>query len=309
MSNVLPRDQQIEVLHDLVEGNTLRSTARLTDVHRTTIMRLMVDFGRKCKAFMDQQFRNLTLAHVEVDEIWTFVEKKQGRLTPEQKQERFDIGDVYLWTCLDQETKLVPSFVVGKRSADNARRLMVDLSHRLTMPKPHQSDPHRYQSGGYLRITPISSDGFSAYPEAVDLAFGPYVKYGQIIKDYRNADQPGRYAPPEMVGTERKGIFGIREDEERSICTSHVERHNLTIRTLMKRFTRLSLGFSKKLANLEAACAMFLAYYNFCWRTRDVEEGRNRLPAAMAAAVVDTLWSFEELFDRVMDGGNQAIAA
>ena len=111
-----------------------------------------------------------------------------------------------------------------------------------------------------------------------------------------------------MVGTERKGIFGITEQEERSICTSHVERHNLTIRTLMKRFTRLSLGFSKKLANLEAACAMFLAYYNFVWRTRDVEEGRNRLPAAMAAGVVDTLWSFADLFDAVM-GTPQALMA
>ena len=147
------------------------------------------------------------------------------------------------------------------------------------------------------------------YPEAVDLAFGPYAKYGQIIKDYRNADQPGRYAPPEMVGTERKGIFGITEQEGRSMCTSHVERHNLTIRTLMKRFTRLSLGFSKKLENLEAACAMFLAYYNFVWRTRDAAEGRTRLPAAMAAGVVDTLMTFEELFDRVMGSASQAIAA
>jgi len=220
MSNVLSREKQIEVLHHLVEGNTLRSTARLTGVHRTTIMRLMAQLEKACRAYMDRHFRNLTLNHVEVDEIWTFVEKKQGRLTPEEKAERFDVGEVYLWTALDQETKLVPSSVVGKRSADNARRLMVDLSHRLTMPKPHQSDPHDYQSGGYLHITQISRDGFSGYPEAVDLAFGPYVEYGQIIKDYRNAGQPGRYAPPEMVGTERKGIFGIRESEERSICTS-----------------------------------------------------------------------------------------
>ena len=111
-----------------------------------------------------------------------------------------------------------------------------------------------------------------------------------------------------MVGTERRGDIRDTEDEERSICTSHVERHNLTIRTLMKRFTRLSLGFSKKLENLEAACAMFLAYYNFVWRTRDVKQGRTRLPAAMAAGVVKTLWSFEDLFDRVM-GGRYAIAA
>ena len=157
-------------------------------------------------------------------------------------------------------------------------------------------------------MTQISSDAFAAYPEAVDLAFGPYAKYGQIIKDYRNADQPGRYAPPEMIATERRAIFGIRENEKRTICTSHVERHNLTIRTLMKRFTRLSLGFSKKLENLEAACAVFLAYYNFCWRTRDVVEGRTRLPAAMAAGVTGRLWSFAELFDAVM-AGSYAIAA
>ncbi len=308
MANRLPRSKQIEVLHHLVEGNTLRSTSRLTGVHRTTIMKLMVDFGRKCKVFMDARLRRLTMKHVEVDEIWTFVEKKQARLTPEEKADCHDIGDVYLWTCLDNETKLVASFLVGKRSADNARKLMVDLSKRVVFPKPHQSDDHAFQTGSYIYVTQISTDGFAGYPEAVDLAFGPYVKYGKIIKDYRNSNQPGRYAPPEMVGTDRKGIFGIREDEERSICTSHVERHNLTIRTLMKRFTRLSLGFSKKLENLEAACAMFLAYYNFVWRTRDVIEGRTRLPAAMAAGVVNTLWSFEDLFDAVR-GEGYAIAA
>ena len=107
-----------------------------------------------------------------------------------------------------------------------------------------------------------------------------------------------------MVGSERKGIFGINESEERTICTSHVERHNLTIRTLMKRFTRLSLGFSKKLANLEAAVAIFLAYYNFCWGTHDANAGRTRLPAAMAASVTENPMSFEDLFDAVM--GNAA---
>jgi IS1 family transposase len=309
MANHLPRDKQIEVLHHLVEGNTLRSTARLTGVHRTTIMHLLVSFGRRCKAYLDARLRNLTLEHVEVDEIWTFVGKKQGRLTDEEKAECHDIGDVYLWTALDKDTKLVASFLVGKRSADNARRLMVDLRGRLTMPRPHQSDPHAYQAGGYVHITQISTDGFQAYPEAVDLAFGPYAKYGTIIKDYRNATQPGRYAPPEMVGTERRGVFGIREDEEWSICTSHVERNNLTIRTLLKRFTRLSLGFSKKLENLEAACAVFVAYYNFVWRTRQPDGvGRMRLPAAMMAGVTDRLMSFEELFDAVM-GDGYAIAA
>jgi IS1 family transposase len=297
MANHLPREKQIEVLHHLVEGNTLRSTTRLTGVHRSTIMKLMVKFGTACKGYMDAQLRGLALRHVEVDEIWTFVQKKQARLEVEEKAECFDMGDVYLWTALDQDTKLIASFVVGKRSADNARKLMVDLRGRMNMPGPRQSD----RTGTYVQITQISTDGFPGYPEAVDLAFGPYAKYGQIIKDYRNADQPGRYAPPEMTGTKRKGIFGIRnESEKRSICTSHVERHNLTIRTLMKRFTRLSLGFSKKLANLEAAVAGFLAYYNFCWRTHDALQKRTRLPAAMAAGVTDGLMSFEELFDKVM---------
>jgi IS1 family transposase len=300
MCNVLKPDRQKRVLYLLVEGNSIRSAERLTGVHRDTICRLVVRFGRGCKRLLDAQLRGLTLRHVEIDEIWTFVGKKQGRLTPVEKAECYDVGDVYLWTCLDKYTKLVPTFVVGKRSADNARKLMVDLSHRLVMPKPHDSDPHAYQAGGFIRITQISTDGFAAYPEAVDLAFGPYAKYGQIIKDYRNATQPGRYAPPEMVGTERKGVYGIPESEERTICTSHVERHNLTIRTLMKRFTRLSLGFSKKLENLEAACAMFLAYYNFCWRTRypdySGKPGKRRPPAAMLAGVTDHVWKFDELF-------------
>ena len=308
MANILPREKQIEVLHHLVEGNTLRSTARLTGVHRTTIMNLMVKFGQACRQYMDARLRGLTVRHVECDEIWTFVGKKQGQLTPEEKTHCYDVGDVYLWTAIDQDTKLVPSFVVGKRSADNARKLMKDLAGRLVMPKPHQSDPHGYQAGGYLHITQISTDAFKGYPEAVDLAFGPYAKYGTIEKDYRNADQPGRYAPPEIVATKRRGVYGMNEGDLWSICTSHVERHNLTIRTLMKRFTRLSLGFSKKLENLEAAVAMFLAYYNFVWRTYDVAAERKRLPAAMAAGVVNRLMSFEDLFDAVM-GDGYAMAA
>jgi hypothetical protein len=198
--------------------------------------------------------------------------------------------------------------VVGKRSADNARRLMMDLASRLVMPTPHDTDSHAWRPESSIYITQISTDGFAAYPEAVDLAFGGHAKYGQIVKDYRNATMT--YTPSEMVGAERTGIFGIREDEERTICTSHVERHNLTIRTLMKRFTRLGLGFSKKLENHEAACAMFLAYYNFCWRTRlPGESGRYRLPAAMAAGVVNELWDFERLYDEVAGSESQAIGS
>jgi IS1 family transposase len=298
MANVLPRERRIEVLHHLVEGNTLRSTNRLTGVHRTAIQDLLVDFGDRCQRLMDREFRGLNLTHLECDEIWTFVQKKQARLTVDEKAERHDIGDVYLWTALDAETKLVPSFVVGKRSADNARKLMVDLAGRLVMPNPHATDAHGYQDARRIYVTQISTDGFPGYPEAVDLAFAGRARYGQIIKEYKNATMA--YTPSEIVGTRRVGVTGINFHDERTICTSHVERHNLTIRTLLKRFTRLSLGFSKKLENLEAACAMFLAFYNFVWRTHQPEGGRLRRPAAMLAGVVDTLWSFENLYDEAM---------
>jgi len=301
MANVLPRERQISVLHHLIEGNALRSVTRLLGVHRTTSQNLLVDFGAKCKAFMDRELRGLTLNHVEIDEIWSFVGKKQARLTIDQKRERHDIGDVYVWYGIDQETKLAPAFIVGKRNADNARRLMMDVRKRLTIPKPHQSDARDYQTGGYRPVVQISTDGFAAYPEAVDLAFGPHAKFGTIVKDYRNATMP--YTPSEMVGTQRRGIFGINPDEVRSICTSHIERSNLTMRTLMKRFTRLSLGFSKKLANMEAACALFFAYYNWVWRSRfddnSGQSGRLRPTAAMMAGVTDRLWSFEDLFEAV----------
>ncbi len=186
---------------------------------------------------------------------------------------------------------------------DTARRLMADLASKVNRPNPHASDDHAFEQGEYRPALQVSTDGFAAYPEAVDLAFGAHVRYGQIIKDYRNAEQPGRYAPPEMIATERRSIRGI--ENLFTICTSHVERHNLTIRTFMKRFARLSLGFSKKFGNLKAAAAMFLAYYNYCWRPRFADNsgqrGRRRVPPAMAAGVTDRLWRLEDLHERVSE--------
>ena len=287
MANALPKHRQVSVLHHLCEGNTLRSTSRLTGVHRTTITNLMVRFGSHCKLLMDEKLRGLTLGHVQIDETWTYVLKKQARLTLEERAERSDIGDIYLWTCLDTETKLIATHLVGKRSADNARELL---------------DDHAYEQGSYQQIAQISTDAFPGYPEAVDLAFGPYAKYGQIIKNYRNASM--NYEPSEMIATERRGIAGIDPNELWTICTSHVERHNLTIRTFMKWFTRLSLGFSKKLENLQAALSGFLAYYNFCWRPRypdhSGQSGRLRPTPAMMAGVVSKRWHFEDLFDAAM---------
>ena len=255
-----------------------------------SVLRQLVWAGEHCQALMENRFTGLTLRHLETDEMWTFVLKKQSRLTVDERRERSDIGDIYLWYSIDQDTKLIPTFLLGKRSADNARRFMVDLRSRLTMPtlRPHDTDPHAFRRPGMTYATQISTDGFAPYPEAVDLAFGPYAKFGTIVKDYKNATLP--YTPSEIVGTKRRVVFGMNESEERSICTSHVERHNLTVRTFMRRFTRLALGFSKKLENLEAACALHLAYYNFCWRP-----GEMRITPAMAAGVVDTLWTFDQL--------------
>lgn len=283
----------------LTEGMSIRATERTTGLHRDTIMRLMVFFGEACQRFLDKRMQGLKLDHLQFDEQWTFVAKKQSRLKVEDRGRVHDQGDLYIWTCVDQETKLMPSFTVGKRSADNARRFMADVASRLEMPRPGGADRHNYIQGVYKPIVQISTDGFPAYPEAVDLAFGQYAKFGTIIKDYRNANMI--YTPSEMVGTKREGRRGIGQDEEYTICTSHVERLNGTQRVFLKRLNRLTLCFSKKLENLEAAFAMFAAYYNFCWQTREKgNSGRKRPTAAMMAGLETHVWSFNELFRAVL---------
>ena len=170
---------------------------------------------------------------------------------------------------------------------------------RLVRPKPHASDDHAFGVGHFRPIVQISTDGFAAYPEAVDLAFGPYAKFGTIIKEYRNASII--YTPSEMVGTKRTGRRGIGKGEERTICTSHVERLNGTQRLFLKRLNRLTYCFSKKLENLEAAFAMFAVYYNWTWRTRKPgKTGRKRPTAAMMAGLTDRIWTFDELFAEVL---------
>jgi IS1 family transposase len=279
MANFLSREEQLSVLHLLVEGASLRSITRLTGVHRTTAINLMVRVGAQLGEFMDERMRNLNLWHLECDEIWTFVRKKQHRLM-NQEVSNSSIGDQYLFVALDLETKLIPSWLLGKRTAENARALMADLASRIVAPPLFSREPRPQ----------ISTDGFNAYPNAVDMAFAGTVNYGVIIKDFQAAEQPGRYGPPEMTGAVRQVIAG--RIGRFSICTSHVERHNLSIRTFMRRFTRLALGFSKKFTNLEAAIALYLAYYNFCWM-------HSSLPGtpAMAARIAGHPWTLEELID------------
>jgi IS1 family transposase len=305
MARILAADKQRMALQMLVEGNSLRSVTRLTGIHRTTVMNLLVRFGGACRQFLDEEMQGLTLRHLQCDEMHTFVAKRQKNLTVDEKVERSDIGEIYLWYAVDTDTKLVPTFALGKRSADNARRFMCDLAGRLVTPNPHATDAHNFRPArAFQPVCQLSTDAFSGYAEAVDLAFGPYVRYGQISKEFRNADRkPGNYSPAEIVSTKRRGVWGIREDEIRSITTSHIERCNLTVRTLIKRFHRLSLGFSKKLDNLAAATALHFAAYNYTWRPRHTDysgqSGRLRVTPAMAADVTNRLWTFQMLFDEV----------
>jgi hypothetical protein len=163
----------------LVEGNSIRSTSGLTGCHKTTVLKVLVRYGEACQRFLDEQLRGLTLRHVECDEIWTFYGKKQARLTMEERALRHDVGDVYVWTAQDQDSRLIASHLVGKRTGDSARLFMLDLAGRLVWPTAHASDDHAFAQGTIKPIIQISSDAFAAYPEAVDLAFGRYAKSRQ----------------------------------------------------------------------------------------------------------------------------------
>jgi IS1 family transposase len=279
---VLPREMQLRVLHLLVEGTSLRSVTRLTRVHRTTVMKLMLRVGRACKRMMDLRMRKLELDHLQLDEIWTFCRKKQAHLTTDELADD-TIGDQYLFVALDERTKLIPSFVVGKRTGENTNAFLLDLAKRLVYPDPALT--------AVEDRTAISTDGWAAYPGAVDLAFADTVAHGVIIKSYADgAEQTGRYAPPEVTGTQRLPI--TKGLDPYSICTSHVERHNLTIRTFLRRFTRLALGFSKKKENLEAAIALYLCHYNFSRL-----HGTLRGTPAMRAGIAGHPWTLAELLE------------
>jgi IS1 family transposase len=272
MANVLPKEKQQAIIHLLVEGNSIRSIERLTNVHRDTIMRLAVKAGDKCKAFLNAWMRNLKLRHIQADEIWTYVGCKQHNLARAMVVNP-TLGDQFLYVAFDQDTKLIATYAIGKRSKEVTQAFMYDLADRIVTDMPQ-----------------LSTDGWQAYPNAVKNAFGDEIAYGQIIKDFAESPQPGRYGPPVMVASERRQITGLTDIDKFTICTSHVERNNLTIRHFIKRFTRLTLCFSKKLDNLAAAVALHVAYYNFCR-----VHGSLRITPAMAAGVTDHVWELDEL--------------
>ncbi|MGO8914710.1 MAG: IS1 family transposase [Stellaceae bacterium] len=234
-------------------------------------MRLLIEVGAGCAAIMDEKMRELPCRRVQVDEIWSFVGKKQRWVTPQDDRTR--VGDQWTFVALDPDTKLVPSYRVGKRSRSNAVAFMNDLSLRLA---------NRVQ---------LSSDALNTYVDAVERAFGADVDYGQAVKFYEAEPiGPGRYSPPRVVDQQKTVITG--EPDQDHISTSLVERQNLTMRMSMRRFTRLTNAFSKKIENLQAAVSLHFAHYNFVRVHKTL-----RVTPAMAAGVDNRLWSLEELVE------------
>jgi IS1 family transposase len=271
--NRLNLARRTQIISCLVEGNSIRSTERMTDTHRDTVMRLMVQAGEGSKALMDAEMRNLPCHRVQVDEIWGFVAKKQRQV--KEGDDRSQVGDQCTFVALDPDTKLVPSFRVGKRDLGTATAFMCDLSERLAS---------RVQ---------LSSDALAAYVSATEEAFGADVDYGQAVKFYE-ADPigPGRYSPPRVVRQEKEIITG--RPDEAHISTSLIERQNLTMRMSIRRFTCLTNAFSKKVENHKAAVALHFAHYNFVRLHQTI-----RCSPAMVAGVSRHLWPMEELVDRV----------
>jgi IS1 family transposase len=245
----------------------------MTDTHRDTVMRLLVEVGDGCKSLLDAEMRDLSCRRIQVDEIWAFVGKKQRQLTA--NDDRSQVGDQWTFVAIDPDTKLIPAHRVGKRDLPTATAFMTDLSERLA---------NRVQ---------LSSDALAAYVEATERAFGADVDYGQAVKFYdAEPAGAGRYSPPKVVRTEKEAIAG--NPDENHISTSLVERQNLTMRMSMRRFTRLTNGFSKKVDNHRAAVALHFAHYNFVRLHSTIE-----CTPAMAAGVSRHLWSMEELVSRV----------
>jgi IS1 family transposase len=269
--NRLSIAERARVVAALVEGNSLRSITRMTGVHRTTVMKLLADLGRACSIYQDQAFRNLPCKRLEVDEIWSFCGAKERNTTKATRAKGW--GDIWTWTSIDAETKLVPCWYVGNRNASAAFHFMHDLADRLA---------NRVQ---------LTSDGYLAYKPAVEAAFGTEIDFAQLVKTYGDPDQDraeARYSPGKCMGAKAAVITG--NPESRHISTSYVERQNLTMRMQMRRFTRLTNAFSKKVENHEHAVALHFMHYNFCRIHQTL-----RVTPAMQAGLSNHIWSLEEI--------------
>ncbi len=269
--NRLSLKDRTQILGCLVEGNSMRATARMCDVSFNTVSKLLIDVGAACYEYQDKTLRNLPCKRVQCDEIWSFCYAKEKNV-PEDKRGDFGVGDVYTWVAIDADTKLVPCWLVGKRDAEYAYGFIHDLSERLA---------NRIQ---------LSTDGHKAYVLAVEDAFGVGVDYAMLVKLYggSGANDERRYSPAECTGIMKRKIIG--NPVEKDVSTSFVERQNLTMRMAMRRFTRLTNAFSKKIENHAHAVALHYMYYNFGRIHKTL-----RVTPAMQAGISDHVWSLEEI--------------
>jgi len=266
----LTTDKKLAVLSALVEGNSIRSVSRMTGVDRNTITSLLLRTGDYCTDLMDGSMRNLHCGFIQADEIWCFVGKKDKRLRDGDSPE---LGSQWVFVAMDEETKLVPVYTVGKRTEETTWYFINELAERVS-----------------ARIQ-LTTDGFVFYNRHVEDAFGSEVDFAQLIKlhgQYGQHDTDAKYSPSPIVEVISKVRNGDPDPEH--ICTSHVERQNLTMRMQMRRFTRLTNAFSKKLTNLKAACALHFAHYNFCRVHSSL-----RVTPAMAAGVTNEIWPLQSL--------------
>ncbi len=273
--NKLSLKDQAQILNLLVEGNSMRATSRIADVSINTVTKLLVDVGSACLAYHDAAVRNITSKRVQCDEIWSFCYAKEKNVAPEHKGE-LGFGDVYTWTAIDADTKLAVGWLVGHRGQDYAETFIGDLASRLT---------------GRIQLT---TDGHGPYLGAVEKVFGGAIDYAMLVKIYESQGKQDqqRYSPAGFVKAEKRLIVG--NPEFGAVSTSYVERQNLTMRMGMRRFTRLTNGFSKKIENLEHAVSLHFMHYNFARIHKTL-----RVTPAMEAGISDHVWSLEEIVDLV----------
>ncbi len=268
--NKLPRSRQAQVISALVEGNSINSTVRMTGVAKHTVLKLLVDIGEASLEYQEKTLRNLPCRRLECDEIWSFVAMKEKNV-PEGLKGTFGIGDVWTWTAIDAETRLVPCWHVGGRNAEDAYEFMNDLSSRLS------------------KRVQLTTDGLKTYLNAIEDAFANQIDYAMLVKLYGKAPEGEiRYSPSECIGTRTEIISGT--PDKNHISTSYVERQNLTMRMSMQRFTRLTNGFSKKVENHMHMISLHFMHYNFARIHKTL-----RVTPEMEAGIANHVWTIEKI--------------
>ena len=274
--NKLPRPKRAQILTLLCEGASLRATSRIADVSINTVSKLLVDAGAACAAYHDEHMRDVKARRVQCDEIWSFVYAKAKNVATAKRKDAA-YGDVWTWTAIDADSKLLISYLVGGRDGEYAMALMDDLRSRLA---------NRVQ---------LTTDGHSAYLEAVEGAFGGDVDYAMLVKIYgQTPEGVRRYSPPECIGTRKTRIEGNPDRDH--VSTSYVERQNLTMRMHMRRFTRLTNAFSKKVENHAHAVALHAMFYNFCRVHKTL-----RVTPAMEAGLTGHVWGTDDIVGLLSD--------